>query len=124
MNQPRLLRLALLLALAATAVASAQADGLLQAAGNVSRAAAGPHDGCTGTLRASPGAVAADTFGAHVIFHDGRHAPVDVPLEPIADSPVADSAGGGGSPMGLPGADSPKPHVGPRWQTFLPGSLK
>lgn len=131
MNQP-LLRLVLFSALGLAA--SAQADSLLPrlgaaAGGDASQAA----DGCTGTLRAG-GVVGGET---RVIFHDGSHAPISLPMT-SRDEAVADSAsavlpassspayggGGGASPIALPSAEPSKPRSGPRWQTFLPGSLK
>jgi hypothetical protein len=58
---------------------------------------------------------------------------VSVPVTPSRDEALAadegrDSratpAGGGGAALSLPSNDSGKPRTGPRWQTFLPGSLK
>lgn len=126
MNQPRLLRLALLTAL--SLAATAQADSLLPRAAGASSAA---DTGCTGALVA--GSVMKGE--ARVIFHDGSHAPVSVPVTPRDDSVVATAAettststgavsGGGGAAIVLPSAEPTKPRVGPRWQTFLPGSLK
>jgi len=123
MNQPRLIRHFLLLAL--IAAASAQADGLVQA---VSTSHA---DDCTGTLRAAPGVTpGSDAMVTRVIFHDGSHPPVSVPVSTRndeADSSVAasESTGGGGSSnVSLPSPDTSKSRSGPRWQSFLPGSLK
>jgi hypothetical protein len=123
MNQPRLIRHVLLLAL--VAAAPAQADGTAQA---VSTSHA---DDCTGTLRAAPGVtLGSDALITRVIFHDGSHPPVSVPVstrDDDSDSSVAaaESAGGGSSSSAsLPGTDSSKTRSGPRWQSFLPGSLK
>lgn len=125
MNQPRPLRLALLLALCVAA--TAQADSLLPRTGGASAAA---DEGCTGALRAAAGVTE-----TRVIFHDGSHAPVSVLVTPRADSTAsadtsatstttATSGGGGANAIVLPSAEPTKPRAGPRWQTFLPGSLK
>jgi hypothetical protein len=124
MNQPRPLRLALLLALCVAA--TAQADSLLPRAAGVSAAA---DQGCTGALRAAAG-----VGETRVIFHDGSHAPVSVPVtardessttvDTSASSTAALTGGGGASAIVLPSAEPAKPRSGPRWQTFLPGSLK
>jgi len=122
MNQPRLIRHFLLLAL--LAAAAAQADGLAPAV------SASHADDCTGTLRAAPGVTpGTDALVTRVIFHDGSHPPVSVPVSTHDDddSSVAasDNVGGGSSSnASLPGADSGKSRSGPRWQSFLPGSLK
>lgn len=122
MNQPRL-SYALLTALCLAA--TAQAESLLPHA-------AAAETGCTGAL----GAGGVMNGEARVIFHDGSHAPVSVPVTPRDDSASAASSvaasttssgsvsGGGGAAMVLPSAEPSKPRTGPRWQTFLPGSLK
>ncbi len=127
MNQPRLLRLALLTAVCLAA--TAQADSLLPKAAGAGNP--GTETGCTGALAAG-GVISGE---ARVIFHDGSHAPVSVPVTPRDEhaetTPTATTtastgaaSGGGGAAIVLPSAEPAKPRIGPRWQTFLPGSLK
>jgi len=81
-----------------------------------------------------------------VIFHDGSHAPVSVPMTPNAtsrmtDGSASDTSDDPGNTMAdadppVDGASTPigggpsepitpyRPRQGVRWQTFLPGSLK
>ena len=117
-------RLALLLVFAA---ASAEAEGLLPREGIAGA-------GCTGTVSAGAG-LAGAAAPARVIFHDGSHAPVSVPLSTPGDAPApaldgaatttgAVAGSGGGAATSTPGTEPARQRSSPRWQTFLPGSLK
>lgn len=72
-----------------------------------------------------------DNVPMRVIFHDGSHPPVSVPMTPRKNDDTLDTADIDAASTDSPshgGASEPiapyRPRQGLRWQTFLPGAMK